>query len=315
MPRVETQRKRSVSPTDYIVPIDMNGLAGRMLCLPAPKGKDAEILFVYGQHSSLERWWGLLRYVNHYAAVTAPDLPGFGGMESFYTIGKKPTIDNYADYLAAFVKMRYKRRKVAIVGMSFGFVIATRMLQRYPELIGRVTLLVSLAGFVHGDDFKFTPKRLMGYKVIAHVFSHWLPSLFFRYVCLNSAVLRKTYHHTYLARSKFAEVKDKAEHDRFMDTEIWLWQHNDVRTHGKTLIEMFALDNCKQRLDMPVWHVEVAGDQYFNSGRVEQHLHVTFSDVHIVRSSLKYHAPSVIATEAEAAGLIPPQLRRALAKL
>ena len=308
-------RKNVANPADYIVPLDMNGLAGRMLHLPAPKGKMAEILFVYGQHSSLERWWGLLRYVNHYAAVTAPDLPGFGGMESFYKLGKKPTIDDYADYLAAFVKLRYKRKKVAIVGMSFGFVIVTRMLQRYPELANNVTLLVSLAGFVHGDDFKFEPRRLLGYKIISRVFSYWLPSLFFRYVCLNGRVLRKTYHHTYLAKSKFAAAKDGNEHDRFMDMEIWLWQHNDVRTHGRTLLEMFKLDNCAQRVNMPVWHVEVDGDQYFDPRRVEQHLHVTFSDVHIVRSHLAHHAPSIIAAEAEAAPLIPPPLRRVLAKL
>lgn len=315
MPKVETRRKRTARPADYIVPLDMNGLSGRMLHLPAPKAVDTEILFVYGQHSSLERWWGLLRYVNHYAAVTAPDLPGFGGMESFYKIGKKPTIDNYADYLAAFVKMRYKRKKVAIVGMSFGFVIATRMLQRYPELIGRVTLLVSLAGFVHGDDFKFSPRRLLGYKVICHIFSRWLPSVFFRYVCLNSWVLRRTYHHTYLAKSKFAAAKSSDEHDRFMDMEVWLWQHNDTRTHGRTLLGMFALDNCARRLDMPVWHVEVDGDQYFDPRRVEQHLHVTFTEVHIVRSRLTHHAPSIIATEMQAAPLIPPQLRRVLVTL
>src|SRR5438876_991720 len=103
---------------DFIVPLDMNGLSGRMLHMPAPKGKSGEALFVYGQHSSLERWWGLMQYMNRYAGVTAPDLPGIGGMESFYKIGKKPTVDNFADYLAAFVKLRYKNKKVIIIGMS-----------------------------------------------------------------------------------------------------------------------------------------------------------------------------------------------------
>src|SRR3569623_1590822 len=149
------------NPADYIVPLNINGLEGRMLHVPAPKGKrsDVEIMFIYGAHSSLERWWGLMQVLNDYAAVTMPDLPGFGGMDSFYRIGKKPTIDNLADYLAAFVKMRYKRKKVVIAGMSFGFVIATRMLQRHPELVKKVELMVSIVGFAHHDDFIFPPVR------------------------------------------------------------------------------------------------------------------------------------------------------------
>src|SRR3712207_1180020 len=93
-------------PADYIEPLNINRLEGRMLRLPAPDTKQAagrEILFVYGHHSSLERWWGLIQALNRYGAVTMPDLPGFGGMDSFYKIGKKPTIDNLADYVAAFI--------------------------------------------------------------------------------------------------------------------------------------------------------------------------------------------------------------------
>jgi pimeloyl-ACP methyl ester carboxylesterase len=104
---------------------------------------------VYGHHSSLERWWGVAKFLNRYAAVTMPDLPGFGGMDSFYKIGKTGSINNLADYLASFIKLRYKRKKVIVVGMSLGFVIATRMLQRCPELIKRVDMLVSFAGFAH----------------------------------------------------------------------------------------------------------------------------------------------------------------------
>ena len=75
----------------------------------------------------LERWWGLVQNFNEYGAVTMPDLPGFGGMDSFYTIGRRPTIDAFADYLAAFIKLRYKRKRITIVGISFGFLVATRM--------------------------------------------------------------------------------------------------------------------------------------------------------------------------------------------
>src|SRR5688572_14224669 len=103
-------------PSDFIVPISIGGLEGRVLHLPADPEKiknaadKAELLFVYGHHSSLERWWGLLEVFNRYTAVTMPDLPGFGGMDSFYKVGQEPTLDAMADYLAAFMKWRYKRK-------------------------------------------------------------------------------------------------------------------------------------------------------------------------------------------------------------
>ena len=306
---------KSSSPSDFIMPLNMNGLTGRMLYMPAPAGKQTEVLFVYGHHSSLERWWGFMQYMNKFTAVAAPDLPGFGGMDSFYKIGKKPTIDNFADYLAAFVKMRYKRKKVVIVGMSFGFAVATRMLQRYPELRKHVDMLVSLVGFARGDDFSFSKPVRFFFTTLTSIMSHYVPATIFRYVCLNSFALRTAYHHTINAKHKFAAATTPEEHKRFMDIEVWLWHHNDVRTHAVTTLEMLRLDNCKSQVDLPLWHVATEIDQYFDAHRVEQHLRIAFREVHMLRSSLPNHAPSIIADEAAAAPLIPSKLRRVLAKL
>ncbi len=99
--------KKSPKASDYIVRLNMNGMQGRMLKMPAPTSTSRSFLFIYGHHSSLERWWGVIQDLSQYGAVTMPDLPGFGGMDSFYKIGEKPTIDNYADYVAAFIKMEY----------------------------------------------------------------------------------------------------------------------------------------------------------------------------------------------------------------
>ena len=91
---------------DYIAPLNINGMNGRMLHIAAPKNKNKELLLLYGHHSSLERMYGIAEDLNQYGAVTMPDFPGFGGMDSFYTIGMQPSIDNLADYLASFVKLR-----------------------------------------------------------------------------------------------------------------------------------------------------------------------------------------------------------------
>jgi pimeloyl-ACP methyl ester carboxylesterase len=157
---------------DFIVPLNMNGLQGRMLRLPAAKSDNKrELLIVYGHHAKLERWWGLIQNFNEFGNVTMPDLPGFGGMDSFYKIGQKPSIDNLADYLASFIKLRYKRRRLTIVGISFGFVIATRMLQRYPELAKRVDMVISCVGFAHHDDFTFSKPRMHFYRTLVRLIS------------------------------------------------------------------------------------------------------------------------------------------------
>lgn len=317
LPRNIMPTKLPQNPADYIVPLNINGLEGRMLHIPAPKGKrsDIEIMFIYGHHSSLERWWGVAQVLNRYAAVTVPDLPGFGGMDSFYKIGKKPTVDNLADYLAAFIKLRYKRKKVVIAGMSFGFVVATRMLQRYPELTKKVELMVSIVGFAHHDDFIFSPARYWGYYTGAQIISTRPGAAFFRHVLLHPLVLRNLYGRTHNAKHKFAQAKDAEDLERIKDVEVRLWHDNDPRTWAFTTKEFLKFDNCKVRVDLSLWHVAANADHFFDSNIVEQHLKVIFSDVHVSTIDLKAHAPSVIADAKAAAPLIPPVLRRKLSTL
>src|SRR5690606_26329987 len=130
--------------------------------------------------------------LNKYGAVTVPDLPGMGGMDSFFKVGETPTLDNMADYLAAFVKMRYRRKRVTIIAMSWGFVIATRMLQRYPELVKKVDLLISIVGFVHADDFVFSNRTKLGARVVSSIFSGRLAAAFVQHVVLRGPIIRAT---------------------------------------------------------------------------------------------------------------------------
>ncbi len=304
--------KTSQNPTDYIVPLNMNGLQGRMLHMPARRAGQREILFIYGHHSSLERWWGLVQNFNRYGAVTMPDLPGFGGMDSFYKIGETASIDKLADYLAAFIKMRYKRRRVTLVGMSLGFVIATRMLQRYPDLVKKVDLLVSLAGFAHKDDFVFSRARRLQYLTLARVFSLPVAAGFFRHVCLNAHVLRAVYRRTHNAKEKFAGLIGE-ELKEITEFEVRLWHDNDVRTYSQTTKEFLQLDNTKVPVGIPVHHVGVAADRYFDNAVVEQHMRQIFSEFHLVATlNAANHAPSVIADAKSASAFIPPKLKRLL---
>lgn len=301
-------------PAKYVLPLNMNGLRGRMLRLPAKGNTRREILVVYGHHASLERYWGFAKILNKYGAVTMPDLPGFGGMESFYKIGEKPSIDNLADYLATFVRWRYKNRRLTIISYSFGFVVVTRMLQKYPDIVKKVDLLADGAGFAHKDDFKFSRTRRLLYLYGCRFFSTLPMSIFFRYAIVNSFNLRRIYHRTFNAKHKFSGL-NKEKRAALTELEIKLWHQNDLRTWMRTTIDMLTLDNCNYRVDLPLWHIWVPRDKYFNNRVVYQHLKIVYSEVHKIKASIKKHAVSFIAEEQDWYDLLPEALRRELRKV
>jgi pimeloyl-ACP methyl ester carboxylesterase len=305
--------KKKLDLNDYIFPLFMNGLQGRMLRMPAPKNKKREILFIYGLHASLERQFGIAEFLNKYGAVTMPDLPGFGGMQSFYKIGEKPSIDNLADYLASFIKLRYKNKKVTIMAISFGFVVVTRMLQKYPDLAKKVELLVSVVGFVHHDEFLYKRHNKTFFRYVASFFSNRAPAWFCRNIILRPTLIRATYRHVAERHAKLKDA-DVAERDRRIDFEVTLWQSNDIRTYMDNLVSMFKLDLCTQQVNLPVHHVAVAHDAYFDNHLVSEHMKVIYSDVTVVSSRLLAHAPTVIADAKDAAGIIPLKIRRLLSQ-
>lgn len=296
---------------NYIEPLYMNGLHGRMLRMPAKKPSQREILLVYGHHASLERMLGLAEDLNKYGGVTMPDLPGFGGMESFYKVGLKPSVDNLADYLAAFIKLRFRGRRITLLGMSFGFVVATRMLQRYPELAKKVDLLVSVVGFAHKDDFKFKRRNYLLMLWLARLFSTRPTAWIGRHVLLRPTFIRWSYISVADKHTKLKDA-DKEERDRRINFEIKLWHINDVRTYMFTTIQMLKIDLCATKVDLPVYHIAVEPDRYFDNRNVKEHLKIIYQDATIIKSKMSGHAPTVVATAADAAPFIPKKIRSLL---
>lgn len=298
-------------PHDFIVPLNMNGLRGRLLRLPAKRGKNREILLVYGHHSSIERWYSFAEVLNGYGAVTMPDLPGFGGMDSFYKIGEKPDLDTMADYLASVVKLRFKNRRITVAGISYGFTVITRMLQRYPDIAKKTDLVFSVAGFAHHEDLKFSRRRTRGYKTLAGLFKSRANAAFFRNIALHPTALRSVYHRTHNAKHKFEGYT--GEQKRAMtEFEIVLWRCNDVRTYMTTTLGMLTLDNCHKRVDLPVHHIAVDADKYFDNELVEQHMRVIFTDFTKHKANLDRHVANILADKKEASKMMPASLKKLL---
>lgn len=297
---------------EYISRIRLQGLNGRVLRIPGPKASSPEVMFVYGHHSSLERWWGVMDLFSQHCAVTMPDLPGFGGMDSLNKIGKTPSFDNLADWLAEFVRKTYQGQKVTIIGMSLGFVIVTRMLQRHPDLIPKVNKLVSLFGFSSSRDFHMKPSGRFWGSMFAKFFSLPIASDLYRLALLNPFVLRAGYHKTKNAKQKFEGLTEDQKREN-MDFEIELWRVNDLRTHMHTAAEFLTFHMIHTTVELPVYHIAVHNDRYFDIQKVEQHFKKIFSDYHlIVELKNGTHAPTAVRTAEEAGQLIPAELFKAL---
>ncbi len=284
-----------------------------MLHLKAPKNHlSQEFLIVYDRHSSIERWWNVAQSYSRYGAITMPDLPGFGGMDSFYSINKTPDLDSMADYLASFVKWRYKRKKVKFIGIGYGFLVATRMLQRYPDLAKKVELIISIGGYTHYEDLAFTKQTLRRYRYSVRFLSTRPIAFLFRHIALNPYVLRQIYDQQ---SSNTDGVKDTSnKHMQWVEKQLIFWRCNDVRTRWVTAYDMLTVDNCRKQIPIAVWRVPTDTDRYVSMHHVEQHLHVVFNDFHEAQSPAVSKRPKRAHAEPdEAIAVIPTNLKRVLA--
>lgn len=302
-------------PRDHIFNLNINGLRGRYLQLPGKKNKKTQILLIYGMHSSLERMYSLGQNLSQYGTVTIPDLPGFGGMDNFYIIKKKPTLEMMAEYLATFIKLHYKNKKIVVCGMSYGFLVVVKMLQLHPNLHKQIILLADLVGFSHYSDFSFTKARYRNLKIVSYVFSFYLPSLFAKNVLFSKPLINLSYR---ISAKKHPKMKDanKEEFKKRVKFEQYLWKCNDPRTYSFTLHDLLKVNLLEKQLKkLDLYHVEVEEDQYFDNKMVLKNLKYIFNKVYVYKAIMPNHAPTIISDEKEAGAIIPNKLRKKLEAL
>jgi hypothetical protein len=126
-------------------------------------------------------------------------------------------------------------------------------------------------------------------------------------------VLKTIYARLPAAKRRFVEM-DPIEYQLMLDFEVRLWQANDVATHWRTTSEFLRLDNCKKQIALPVWHVASKNDHYFDNRIVEQHMRIVFTDYQLITFDSKAHTPSVLADKKGLSIMVPPALRKVLAK-
>jgi len=303
----------------YIEDIELSGLRGRMINAPATK-KSAEkvnILLFHGHHSSLERMSGVAELLADYGNFCLPDMPGFGGMDSLKNVGLKPTIDNLADYMASFIKLKYgSQKKFVVVGYSFGFLVLTRMLQKYPHLQKQCIDVIGLAGLLHRDDIVFTKKRRAFYSISSRIVGSRVGSWVTREIFLRRWFLGSFYTKTHNAKEKFDNL-DAETTKRMVDFEIHLWRINDVPTWCFTSREMLKADlvTGAKQLDIPVIQITVDADKYFDNAVVQQHMHIVYKDVKVIKAGAVKHGISAVESAKDVLPFFPVAVRNHLKSL
>jgi len=297
-----------IKPDNYIVPLNINSLEGRLLRYPNKNKRTSEILFVYGRHASLERWWALIQVLHSLGTVSAPDLPGYGGMDSFYKINKKPSLDNMAEYLATFIKMQYKKRSFVIVSVGYGFSVVTRMLQKYPELLDQVKMNVSLMGYADKEDLKINLLARIGLYIYTGIFKRRISSFLAKHLFLNRVILKQYY---LIGKKDF--YNDKLS--QLVNIEAELWKLNDFRTYVYSTLEMLKFTNCHQEVKIPVYHVYALDDHRFINANIEQHLKVIYKDYYPYPIKSANKAIQYATARRSVSVLIPSQLKQEIRNL
>ncbi len=293
-----------------VSPLTTGGLRGRMLVHPSrqPDGRGRTIVFVYGIHASLERFYGVIHFFARFGRVVAPDLPGFGGMEPFYEAGRKPGLDAYGDYLAEFISQEVPEGHLTLIGLSYGFAVITRMLQRHPELHSRVKLNLSVVGLALGEDLAMpTAVRRLG------VVMFWLGkrrplSGLVQFVMTRRWLLTLSYgpkHPKMLALTP-------EERPEFIAFEAYLWRCNDMRTYCTCLEELFRLHATGPRVPLTADHIETANDHWLNVERARRHIQAQYAHVTVHQSKLRHHGGTAYTDETEPETMIPPSVQALL---
>ena len=224
-----------------------------------------------------------------------PDLPGFGGMDSFYTIGKEPSLDNYADFLYSFMKSRKLTKDVTLVSMSFGSTIVTRMLQKYPDAIDFLADNVAIVGFGKHSDFTTSPLTKRIFIGLSRMFKTRLGSAIISTLVFNPISLRIMFSIFRLFNPKYKNTLGE-ERKAGIRMELDLWQKNDTRTKFYTyeLIFRFDLTRMSNPIHMPVYNMYTQNDQYFDEKRVADTFKALYSEYRPSIATSELHAPSVM---------------------
>jgi len=198
---------------DYINNIDINGMSGRHIRLTPKHPASSQIIIFGGFLSSAEKHFGLLEYLRDYGTVNYLDLPGYGGMDSFYSIDQDSTVDNYGDYIYSVLKTLRLKGRPTIIALGSSIEYVNNLVSRYPTVASR-------------------SKEVLWIKGIDAVVNGGSRTS-------NSALLRLASKKRTVNRMLYKRLIGNTEGSDLKPNEIQLFEHlisaNDLRSHLSAL--------------------------------------------------------------------------------
>lgn len=207
--------------------------------------------------------------------------------------------------------MHYKNKRFNIIGMSYGFLVVTKMLQKYPDIARQTYVVFSLVGFSHKDDFKLSKRFYNNLLYGSKLGKTRLISVILKHLVLNKSIITTAYN---LNADKHVKLKDanKQERAKRINFEVYLWKVNDIRTYFFTTDEFLRVNLTNNKVNNNLHHVHVVGDQYFDEQQVTKHLNQIYNQVVVHVAKLPNHAPTVVSDEQEANKIVTPSLKKQL---
>jgi pimeloyl-ACP methyl ester carboxylesterase len=114
------------------------GQRGQVEYRAAGEASNPAVLMLHGLGSSSAGYRAQFAALSRDFHVIAWNAPGFGGSSPIP--GRNAGIDDYADALEAFLRALRVERVSALVGSSWGSVVALACARRYPALVGSLVL-------------------------------------------------------------------------------------------------------------------------------------------------------------------------------
>lgn len=297
-------------PDSEISQLEIFGLKGRLLRLKSksPKHKQ-KIVLLSGLHTRHERMYGVADFLSRYGEVYAPDLPGFGGMDSFFSVNRQASADDYAEYIKDFLEKYDLTSGVTIIPNSVASQFFIRMLHNYPETRTWFKKSVGLMAFADDNNFNIPWVKQTGIDILVGAGRHKLGANLLSRTLLSKSFLEFVMKGLVLLRPKM-KVGDKQRRREAIEMEVLLWTENDKRTHGVTAYDMFrrrCSDWFTEPMDMTFYNIATKKDQYFDHQKVTGSMRKIFSDYQDVWIKADLHSPSVIGTADDFAGIIPDE--------
>ena len=155
-------------------------------------GDGNPILLIHGMGGSIV-WEDVTVQLSSFAKVYTIDLPGFG-------FSDKPklnySVDFYVDIIYKFLN-KLEIKKINIIGLSFGGMIAFNLASRYPELINRIILVATAGVKPAGTSLRIFP--------LYHIFKFFMKYLIFENKYLLLKYQSSSYYNKNIVKGTFSE--------------------------------------------------------------------------------------------------------------